>query len=120
MQGSESEWLWHAHFEHLNFPALRKLTRDDMVHGLPAVEQVDEICSGCLAGKHRRASFPHQAEYRAERTLELVHEDLCGPISPETPSGSRYFLLLVDDYSRFMWLRTLRSKDQAGEAIKQF
>jgi hypothetical protein len=37
-----------------------------------------------------------------------------------TPSGSRYFLLLIDDYSRFMWLRTLHSKDQAGEAIKQF
>jgi hypothetical protein len=41
MRGSGSEWLWHARFEHLNFPALHKLARDDMVRGLPAVEQVD-------------------------------------------------------------------------------
>jgi hypothetical protein len=119
MRVSESTWLWHARFGHLNFPALRKLARDDMVRGLPEVEQVDQICDGCLAGKHRRSSFPHRAEYRVE-VLELVHGDLCGPITPPTPSGSCYFLLLVDDSSRYMWLRTVRSKDQAAVAIKQF
>jgi hypothetical protein len=75
-----------------------------MVHGLLVVEQVDQICSGCLAGKHRMALFPHQAECWAEKILLLVHGDLCGPIAPSTPSGSRYFLLLVDDSSRYMWL----------------
>jgi transposase InsO family protein len=119
MRVSESAWLWHARFGRLNFPALRNLTRDDMVHGLPEVEQVDQICGGCLAGKHRRSSFPHRAEYRADEVLELVHGDLCGPITPPTPSGNRYFLL-VDDNNRYMWLRTLRSKDQAAVAIKQF
>jgi transposase InsO family protein len=119
MRVSESTWLWHARFGHLNFPALRKLARDDMVRGLPEVGQVDQICDGCLAGKHRRSPFSHRAEYRVE-VLELVHGDLCGPITPPTPSGSCYFLLLVDDSSRYMWLRTVRSKDQAAVAIKQF
>jgi transposase InsO family protein len=50
----------------------------------------------------------------------MVHRDLCGPISPVTLSGSLYFLLLIDDSSRFMWLRMLRSKDQEAGAIKQF
>jgi transposase InsO family protein len=81
---------------------------------------VDQICGGCLAGKHHRSLFPHRAEYRAEEVLELVHGDLCGPITPPAPSGSRYFLLLIDDNNRYMWLRTLRSKDQAAVAIKQF
>jgi transposase InsO family protein len=120
MRGSENAWLWHARYGHLNFPALRKLTREEMVHGLPEVEHVDQVCGGCLTDKHRRASFPRQAEYRAEEILELVHGDLCGPITPATPSGSRYFLLLVNDRSRFMWLRMLRSKDQAADTIKQF
>jgi hypothetical protein len=50
----------------------------------------------------------------------VVHDDLCGPISPSTPSGNQYFLLLVDDLSRYMWLVLLPSKDQAATAIKNF
>jgi transposase InsO family protein len=59
-----------------------------------------------------------KAEYRAERRLELVHGDLCGPISPVTPRGNKYFLLLVDDLSRYMWVAAIPSKDRAATAIK--
>jgi hypothetical protein len=52
--------------------------------------------------------------------LDLVHDDLCGPVSPATPGGKRYFLLLVDDLSRYMWLCLLSSKDEAPPVIKQF
>ena len=52
--------------------------------------------------------------------LELVHSDLCGPITPATNGGRRYFLLFVDDYSRYMWLQLLTSKDKAAKAIKKF
>jgi hypothetical protein len=91
-----------------------------MVHGLPLVEQVDQVCDGCLVGKQQRSSFPAQARRRADSVLELVHRDLCGPITPATPSGNKYFLLLVDDMSRFMWIRLLSSKDQAPWVIKNF
>jgi hypothetical protein len=49
----------------------------------------------------------------------LVHGDLCGPISPITPSGNMYMLLLVDDFSRYMWVSLLSSKDQAALAIQR-
>ena len=52
--------------------------------------------------------------------LDLVHDDICGPITLMTPSGSRYFLLLVDDMSQYMWLCLLASKDQAPAAIRRF
>lgn len=120
VRGAESAWLWHARFGHLNFPALRKLARDGWVRGMPEIEHVDQLCGGCLAGKHRRTPFPQRAEYRAEQPLELVHGDLCGPITPTTPSGNRYFILLVDDCSRFMWIQLLPSKDRAADAIKQY
>ena len=48
-----------------------------------------------------------------------MHGDICGPITPATPSGNRYFLLLVDDFSRFMWVSLLPSKDAATTAIKR-
>ena len=52
--------------------------------------------------------------------LELVHGDLCGPIMPATNGGRRYFLLLVDDCSCYMWLQLLTSKDEVVAAIKKF
>jgi hypothetical protein len=80
------------------------------VHGLPEIGQVGQLCEACQAGKQRRTSFPAKAEYRAERRLKLV---LCGPISPATPRGNKYFLLLVDDLSRYMWIAVIPSKDHA-------
>jgi hypothetical protein len=41
---------------------------------------------------------------RAESVLELVYGDLCGPVTPATPSSTKYFLLLVYDMSQYMWL----------------
>ena len=60
------------------------------------------------------------AKCHAANALELVHGDLYGPITPATNGGRRYFLLLVDDYSRYMWLQLLTSKDEAAMAIKKF
>ncbi|XP_073355301.1 uncharacterized protein [Aegilops tauschii subsp. strangulata] len=104
VHGGEDSWRWHARYGHVNFRALRQLARDGMVHGLPLIDEADRVCEACLAGKHRRAPFPDRALNRATTPLELVHADLCGPISPPTPGGKRYFLLLVDDHSRHMWL----------------
>jgi hypothetical protein len=52
------------------------------------------------------------------RCLELVHDDLCDPITPTTPRGNKYFLLLVYDLSRYMWVAVIPSKDRATVAIK--
>jgi transposase InsO family protein len=118
--GDDEAWLWHARFEHLSFDALKELARHGMVRGLPRIEHVGELCDSCLAGKQRRRSFPKTARYRADEQLELVHSDLCGPITPATHCGRKFFLLLVDDYSRYMWLYLLSSKAEAAAAIRQF
>jgi transposase InsO family protein len=59
-------------------------------------------------------------EVQGAGLLDLVHGDLCGPITPATPGGCRHFLLLVDDHSRYMWVRLLNTKDEAASAIKQW
>ena len=63
--------------------------------------------------------FPQQALGRSTEPLQLLHSDICGPITPPTPSGNRYFLLLVDDYSRYVWICLLPTKDAAAAAIKR-
>jgi hypothetical protein len=120
VRGEEIAWRWHARFGHIGMAALRRMAQEELVRGLPAIEEVDRLCEACFAGKQKRSLFPDQVQWRAEQPLELVHGDWCGPISPETPSGSSYFLLLVDDRSRFMWISTLVSKGQASTAIMEF
>ena len=79
-----------------------------------------ELYDSCLAEKQRRLPFPKTAKYHVKEAFELVHGDLCGPITPATCGGRWYFLLLMDDCSRYMWLQLLTSKDEATVAIKKF
>ncbi|RVW63781.1 Retrovirus-related Pol polyprotein from transposon TNT 1-94 [Vitis vinifera] len=118
-RSKESAWRWHARYGHVNFHALKILSQKQMVHGLPVIENEDRICDGCLIGKQHRNPFPVVAKFRAESLLELWHGDLCGPITPATHEGKRYFLLLVDDCTRFMWQVLIQNKDEAFEAFKK-
>ena len=118
-RSKESAWRWHVRYGHVNFHALKILSQKQMVHGLPVIENEDRICNGCLIGKQHRNPFPAVAKFRAESPLELWHGDLCGPITPATHGGKRYFLLLVDDCTRFMWQVLIRNKDEAFEAFKK-
>jgi hypothetical protein len=88
-----------------------------MVRGMPRIEHVDQVCDGCLIGKQWRLPFSAASKFRAARQLELVHADLCGPVTPPTPGGKKLFLLVVDDMSRYMWLVLLATKDEAAAAI---
>jgi len=110
-QTEDASWRWHARFGHLNFRALSNLKTKNMVGGLPTVTRVEKVCDGCVLGKQHRAPFPKVSSFRAEKCLELVHVDLCGHITPKSFGGASFFLLVVDDHSRYMWVELLKSKD---------
>jgi transposase InsO family protein len=120
VQGESPAWRWHARYGHLNFRGLRRLVIEEMVNGLPQIDHVDQICDSYLARKQQRLSFPGEAKYQAVSKLELVHGDLCGPITLATLSGKKYFFLLIDDLSRYMWLTLLAMKDEATTTFKAF
>jgi len=72
----------------------------------------------CIITKHCHGALPRQARYHVQELLELTHGDLCGPVSPVTPGGRRYFLLLVDNATRYMWVMLLAAKNSARNAVK--
>lgn len=109
----DEAWRSHARFGHLHFRALHELGARNMVHGIPTIAHPNQFCEGCTIGKMHRTPFPRSSTYRAEQALELVHGDLCGPITLATTSGNKYFLLIIDDYNRYMWMEVLKSKDEA-------
>ncbi|GJZ47159.1 retrovirus-related pol polyprotein from transposon TNT 1-94 [Tanacetum coccineum] len=46
--------------------------------------------------------------------------DLCGPMRVASVTGKKYILVIIDDYSRFTWVKCLRSKDEASDFIIKF
>jgi hypothetical protein len=60
-----------------------------MVHGLPLIKHVDQVCDSYLDGKQRRLSFPSEAKYRIKNKLELVHKDIFGPVASATPNVNK-------------------------------
>jgi hypothetical protein len=73
-----------------------------MVEGITRIRGVEQVCDGCALGKRHHAPFPRAIAYRVDNLFELVHADLCGQITPPTPGGRLYFLLVADDYSCYM------------------
>jgi transposase InsO family protein len=84
------------------------------------IEHPDQVFHSCLAAKQTRQSFPKCSSWKADEPLQLIHVDLCGPITPDTIGGSKYFLLLVDDCTRWMTVSILKTKDQASDAFAKF
>ncbi|GJT98541.1 retrovirus-related pol polyprotein from transposon TNT 1-94 [Tanacetum coccineum] len=110
-------WLWHRRLLHLNFGTLNKLAKDGLARGILRLKfQKDHLCSECALGKSKKSSQPKAKDTNQEK-LYLLHMDLCGPMRMASINGKRYILVIVNDYSRFTWVRFLRTKDEAPEAI---
>jgi transposase InsO family protein len=83
-----------------------------MVTGLPLVSCRDGVCAGCVLEKHHWDSFEKRASWHASGPLQLVHSDLCGPLSSPSFSGCKYFLTFIDDFSRRTWVYFLKLKSE--------
>jgi hypothetical protein len=52
--------------------------------------------------------------------LELVHIDVCGPMQTKSLGGASYFLIFIDDRTRFTWVYFIRKKSDVFEYFKEF
>ncbi|CAA7042014.1 unnamed protein product [Microthlaspi erraticum] len=111
---------WHARLGHIGIEALKSMVNKELVSGIPRLSLDKATCSSCLLGKQARKSFPQATSYRASSVLELIHGDLCGPITPPTPARNRYIFVLIDDHSRYMWSILLKEKSEVFERFKGF
>nr|AEJ07943.1 Ji4 putative pol protein [Zea diploperennis] len=114
-------WLWHRRLAHVGMKNLHKLLKGEHILGLTNVHfEKDRICSACQAGKQVGTHHPHKNVMTTDRPLELLHMDLFGPIAYISIGGSKYCLVIVDDYSRFTWVFFLQEKSQTQETLKGF
>ncbi|GKA59826.1 retrovirus-related pol polyprotein from transposon TNT 1-94 [Tanacetum coccineum] len=114
-------WLWHCRLNHLNFGTINDLARKDLVRGLPRLKfEKDHLCSACQLGKSKKHTHTPKTENTNLEVLNTLHMDLCGPMRVQTINGKKYILVIVDDYSRFTWVKFLRSKDETPEFVIKF
>ncbi|GJW28076.1 retrovirus-related pol polyprotein from transposon TNT 1-94 [Tanacetum coccineum] len=72
----------------------------------------DHLCSACQLGKSKKATHKPKTINTIMEVLHTLHMDLCGPLRVQSINGKKYILVIVDDYSRFTWVKFLRSKDE--------
>nr|GEX63795.1 hypothetical protein [Tanacetum cinerariifolium] len=70
--------------------------------------------------KSKRASHPPKPVPNSRQRLHLLHMDLYGPMRIASINEKWYVSVIVDDYSRYMRVQFLRSKDEAPEVIIKF
>ncbi|GJT77400.1 retrovirus-related pol polyprotein from transposon TNT 1-94 [Tanacetum coccineum] len=113
---------WHRVYLTLNFGlSIILVARHGLVRGLPKLKfEKDHLCSACALGKSSKKPHKPKSEDTNQEKLYLLHMDLCGPMRVASVSGKKYILVIVDDYSRFTWVKCLRSKDEAPAFIINF
>ena len=94
--------VWHERFCHVNFKTMRELAKGDAVDGLKCTDLEScghgdqQFCEACVFGKQTRKPF-HTSEKWAEKPGDLIHFDVCGPMSVDALCGSKVMALFVDD-----------------------
>jgi len=78
------------------------------------------LCGACQKGKIVKSSIKTKDIVSTSRHLELLHIDLFGPVNTASLYGSKYGLVIVDDYSRWTWVKFMRSKDNAYDVFSNF
>jgi hypothetical protein len=115
---TSSSELWHIRLGHLHYKSLPDL--QNMVCGMPSISlSKNEICKGCMLGKNIKKAFP-SSDNRAQGILDLVHSDVCGPMSSPSLSGCLYYVIFIDDYSRKCWIYFLKAKSDTFDKFKEY
>ena len=90
------------------------LVKNDLVIRLPKLNfNKDKICDACQFGKQVRSSFKPKNLVSTSRPLKLLHIDLFGPMDVISMGDKSYGFVIVDDFSRFIWVYFLAHKDEA-------
>ncbi|XP_048618201.1 uncharacterized protein LOC111207841 isoform X2 [Brassica napus] len=115
---SEDPVLWHRRLGHPSshitamIPALESSSSKHDEH-------IIKSCDICFRAKQTRQSFS-DSSHNAKEIFDLIHCDLWGPYRTTALCGSRYFLTIIDDHSRAVWLYLLPDKTMVAQQLKDF
>ena len=108
--------LWHARLGHTSSSRIQQLASRGLL-GSVSTENFD--CVSCQLGKQPAWSF-NTSESISSDIFDLIHSDVWGPSSVSNIGGSRYFVVFVDDYSRYSWIFNMKHRSELLEVYSNF
>jgi transposase InsO family protein len=106
-------WKWYRKLGHLSFDLLSRLSKLNLVRGLPRLRFEKElVCASCRHAKMVASSHPPLIDMMTKRPCELLHIDHVGPAHVRSTSGKWYVLVVVDDYSQYVWVFFLEEQGE--------
>ena len=114
--------VWHQRLGHINEQTLTQMLKRGTVTGIVGLNPDDTVsfCEGCTLGKMAAKPFEPVGEARATRRLQTVHSDVCGPITPQSTGGSKYFVTFTDEYSRATSVYFMTRKSEVLDKFREF
>ena len=112
VNNDSATYLWHCRLGHIGVKRMKKLHSDGLLESLGT-------CESCLMGKMTKTPFSRTME-RATDLLEIIHTNVCGPMSVEARGGYHYFLTFTDDLSRYGSIYLMKHKSETFEKFKEF
>ena len=107
--------LWHLRLGHVSEKGMHELEKKGCFEGQSLGKL--QFCEDCVYGKTIRAKFT-KAIHRTEGILDYIHSDLWGPSRIVSHGGSRYYMSIIDDFSRRVWVYILKHKSEAYDTFK--
>jgi hypothetical protein len=109
--------LWHRRMAHLHHGALSVLKQ--IVTGLPNFNtKHHDMCKGCALGKYSKIAFPGN-DSKSRGILDLIHSDVCGPMSSVSLTGYEYYVTFIEDDSR-KWIYFMKTNDEVLSRFQEF
>ena len=115
-QSTSSLALWHSRLGHVSISKVKQLISKGL---LGSVSNKSFDCMPCQFGKQTVLPF-HNRVSHALSSFDLIHFDVWGPSPISTPSGSRYFVIFVDDFSRYTWIYLFKNRSKLYQIYRDF
>ncbi|GJS69457.1 putative ribonuclease H-like domain-containing protein [Tanacetum coccineum] len=117
---SDESKLWHRRLGYLNFKTINKLVKGNLVRGLPSkLFENNQTYVACQKEKQHRASCKSKTKNSISLPVHLLHMDLFGPTFVKSLNKKMYYLVVIDDYSRFTLVFFLATKDETSGTLKE-
>jgi hypothetical protein len=110
--------LWHSRLGHVNHSIISFLNKKGQLY-LTSLLPSPTLCETCQLAKSHRLPYSRN-EHRSSNVLDLIHCDLWGPSPVKSNLGFAYYVLFIDDYSRFTWLYPLKFKSDFYDTFIRF
>ena len=108
--------LWHARLGHVSSSRIQQLASRGLL-GLVSTENFD--CVPCQLGKQPTLPF-NTSESISTDIFDLIHSNVWRPSSVSSIGGSRYFVVFIDDYSRYSWIFNMKYRSELLQVYFNF